>query len=120
MADTQVTGVPAHASTPSLPSPTPCRPWCDHDGRFPTVHESAAFSLPIPAGLDVENGDLLSARISVDDDFGPTPDVTIGHAGDGVGMSPAEAIAFADDLIAFADQIRTLATGAVAREAVAA
>lgn len=25
MADTQITGVPAHASTPSLPSPTPVR-----------------------------------------------------------------------------------------------
>lgn len=102
-----------------LPAPTPCRAWCSHDGRFPTVHESARVSLPGPVVLG--GGELVSARIAVDDDFVDDPQVVIGHAGDGLPMSPVDAMAFADQLVKFAEQIRQLAIRtAVAGEAVAA
>lgn len=102
MVTTPPTGVPAHASTTS---PTPCRPWCDHDGRFPTVHESAKATLPGPAALATGREALLEVRTSIDDDFMGTPGVVIKHADNGVSVSPASAMAFARELVAFAEQV---------------
>ena len=111
MATSQGSGAPVRPEPPTpfpFPARTPCRPWCDHDGQFPTVHESTVVSLSILPELGV--GDLLTARIAVDDDFVETPQVIIKHADTGLPISAQQVNAVADQLVAFAEQIRHLAT----------
>jgi len=109
MASTNLIGVPGHAA------PSPCFSWCDHGDRYPGEHEStqAALSFPSISGLNMpahplgtaslySSGQFRAPRVSVDlfDEDGPVF---------GVCLPPEAAEEFADRLIAFASQIRTLA-----------
>jgi uncharacterized protein DUF6907 len=108
------TGVPAHAS----PSPIPCFPWCDHAADL-CGHQSAVARLPIPDGLNVARRELLEAAIAFDD-YCDSPQLFLVHGADSATLSPEAAEEFANDLIAFAVNLRVMARQAVAREAVTA
>ncbi|MGW4028218.1 DUF6907 domain-containing protein [Streptomyces sp. NPDC004838] len=112
----------ARLASPALTAPgsvrVPCSryAWCgdcrlgrDDDGQTYLMHDSHRVHAPIPAGLDVERGELLSANVGLDDTaIGVRPQLYIGHAGDCTEMTPTEARVWLAGMRATLDGIEQL------------
>lgn len=85
-----------------------CFSWCDHSA--PGEHESAAQSITLPGSAEP----VLAAAAVVHDELDVSGVSLRAGRNDGAVLSPSEADAFADRLIAFASQVRSEARMAAA------
>jgi hypothetical protein len=93
-----------------------CLPWCagpHAPAAADTVgageHQSRTARLPIPAGMEVRQGDLLSVSLyRSDNEVRPRTWLSFGSGGNGVLLEAAEADQLIGDLLAFVGELSSL------------
>ncbi|MFE5852552.1 hypothetical protein ACFQ61_04935 [Streptomyces sp. NPDC056500] len=87
-----------------------CRTFPCDDGETYVVHGSHPLYAPVPPGLTVEHGELLSAEVGADESLvEDQPTLYIGHAGDGTFMDTTAARVWLAGMRAALDGIEFMA-----------
>ncbi|MGW6456651.1 DUF6907 domain-containing protein [Streptomyces sp. NPDC055078] len=115
--DTVATPAETVAGPLSVPASCTRYAWCSEcrtyrydDGEPYVEHGSHTVRAPIPAGLEVERGELLSAVVGSDEShLNERPQLYIGHGGNGTDMDTANARVWLAGMRAYFDEVERLA-----------